>query len=71
VTQEGHQGTPPVPQSPLLRYIAACDERRGRPSDPDRVARIAAALEPLLALGERLGPWPDTVPAGLVEADRE
>lgn len=55
----------------VRRYVEACDERSGDPADPDRVARIAAALEPLLALGDRLGPWPDTVPDSLVQGDRE
>ena len=58
------------PASRLHGYIEACDLRRGRVSDPAQITRISKALEPLLDLGDRLGPWPETVPADIVGDDR-
>lgn len=46
-------------------YVAALAQVTGdRPDDPAQRQRIETALPSLLALAERLGPWPGYPPAG-------
>lgn len=53
----------------IRAYIEALDCLVGAPAkDPTALAEMAITLEPLLALGESLGPWPLQTPAGPLDA---
>jgi hypothetical protein len=56
--------SPPSPEQ-MRAYVAALARiTADRPEDHAQQQRLATALAPLLALADRLGPWPMQEPAG-------